>query len=225
MHSLTHEIEGFSKTNLRKQCTRVTTVTGRRMVESWRDSLLHVEEDSGPDQEDVCGYVQDLSLDLQIGTVRPWLLLGSQDAAQDLDTLKKYKVSHILNVAWGVANAFPDDFICKSIPILDLPETNITSYFLECFDFIQQAKIEGGVVLVHCNAGVSRSAAIVIGFLMHAEGLNFARAFSTVKNARPSVCPNSGFMEQLHKYQRCKNRQSDCIKTDTVETNNPNDTE
>ncbi|XP_069471876.1 dual specificity protein phosphatase 19 isoform X2 [Ambystoma mexicanum] len=142
MHSLTHEIEGFSKTNLRKQCTRVTTVTGRRMVESWRDSLLHVEEDSGPDQEDVCGYVQDLSLDLQIGTVRPWLLLGSQDAAQDLDTLKKYKVSHILNVAWGVANAFPDDFICKSIPILDLPETNITSYFLECFDFIQQAKIE-----------------------------------------------------------------------------------
>lgn len=61
--------------------------------------------------------------------------------------------------------------------------------------------LKGGVVLVHCNAGVSRAAAVVIGFLMNSEGLSFARAFSLVKNARPAACPNPGFMEQLHKYQ------------------------
>lgn len=60
-----------------------------------------------------------------------------------------------------------------------------------------------GVVLVHCNAGVSRAAAILIGFLMRTEGLNFPQAFSLVKNARPAICPNPGFMEQLHKYQQC----------------------
>ncbi|KAJ7325323.1 hypothetical protein JRQ81_018343 [Phrynocephalus forsythii] len=54
--------------------------------------------------------------------------------------------------------------------------------------------------------GVSRAAAIVIGFLMHSEGLSFSRAFSLVKNARPAICPNPGFMEQLHKYHQCSNK-------------------
>nr|XP_009942930.1 PREDICTED: dual specificity protein phosphatase 19 [Opisthocomus hoazin] len=126
---------------------------------------------------------------------------GSQDAAHDLETMKKYKVTHVLNVAYGVQNAFLNDFIYKTISILDLPETDITSYFPECFEFIEKAKIQDGVVLVHCNAGVSRAAAVVIGFLMNSERLSFARAFSLVKNARPASCPNPGFIEQLHKYQ------------------------
>ncbi|XP_054033022.1 dual specificity protein phosphatase 19 [Dryobates pubescens] len=199
MHSLTQEIRNFSRANLRKQRTRVTTLTGRRVIETWRGACLQVEEaEAAPGGS---GYVQDLSADLQVGVVKPWLLLGSQDAAHDLETMKKYKVTHVLNVAYGVQNAFLDDFIYKTISILDLPDTDITSYFPECFEFIEKAKIQGGVVLVHCNAGVSRAAAVVVGFLMHSEGLSFARAFSLVKTARPAACPNPGFMEQLHRYQ------------------------
>lgn len=155
---------------------------------------------------DACGYVQDLSLDLQVGVIKPWLLLGSQDAAHDQDTMKKYGVTHVLNVAYGVENAFPQDFIYKVIPILDIPETDIVSYFPECFEFIEQVKLKDGVVLVHCNAGVSRAAAIIIGFLIHSEGLSFPKALSLVKNARPAICPNPGFMEQLHKYHQHKNK-------------------
>ncbi|KAM3916155.1 dual specificity protein phosphatase 19 isoform 1-T2 [Leptodactylus fuscus] len=211
MHSLGDEIKGFSKNRLKKQCTRVTTLSGKRIIETWKDSLVHVVDD--PDQPDgpTCGYVQDLSLDLQIGVIKPWLLLGSQDVAQDHDILKKYKVTHILNVAYGVENIFPDEFTYKKLSILDLPETDITSYFPECFDFIEEARQQKGAVLVHCNAGVSRAPAIIIGYLIHSEKLNFARAFSIVKNARPAVCPNAGFMEQLHKYQDCSRRQTDAI--------------
>ncbi|XP_056392085.1 dual specificity protein phosphatase 19 [Hyla sarda] len=216
MHSLGDEIKGFKKNRLKKQCTRVTTLSGKRIIETWKDSLVHVVDD--PDQQDgpACGYVQDLSMDLQIGVIKPWLLLGSQDVAQDLDVLKKYKVTHILNVAYGVENVFPDEFTYKKLSILDLPETDITSYFQECFDFIEVARLRNGVVLVHCNAGVSRAPAIIIGYLMYSEKLNFARAFSVVKNARPAVCPNSGFMEQLHKYQDHRRQQTDVIheKTD-----------
>lgn len=61
--------------------------------------------------------------------------------------------------------------------------------------------LQGGVVLVHCNAGVSRAAAIVIGFLMSSEELSFTSALSLVKEARPSTCPNPGFREQLRTYQ------------------------
>lgn len=60
------------------------------------------------------------------------------------------------------------------------------------------------MVLVHCNAGVSRAAAIVIGFLMDSEEISFSSAFSLVKNARPSICPNAGFREQLRAYQENK---------------------
>ncbi|XP_013922854.1 PREDICTED: dual specificity protein phosphatase 19 [Thamnophis sirtalis] len=200
MHSLTQEIKSFSRTNLKKQCTRVTTLSGKRLIETWRDAQMQVVEVADCKEGGACGYVQDLSLDLQIGAIKPWLLLGSQDAAHDLEIMKKYKVTHVLNVAYGVENAFPDDLTYKTIPILDLPETDITSYFPQCFEFIEQIKLKDGVVLVHCNAGVSRAAAIIIGFLMYSEGLNFAMAFSVVKNARPAICPNSGFMEQLQKY-------------------------
>ncbi|XP_074857211.1 dual specificity protein phosphatase 19 [Carettochelys insculpta] len=206
MHSLTQEIRSFSRRNLRQQSTRVTTLTGKRLVETWKDARIQVVEEADPSDGYGCGYVQDLSLDLQVGVIKPWLLLGSQDAAQDLETLKKYGVTHVLNVAYGVENAFPNDFMYKSISILDLPETDITSYFPECFEFIEQAKMQDGVVLIHCNAGVSRAAAIIIGFLIHSEGLDFARAFSWVKNARPAICPNPGFMEQLRKYQECSKK-------------------
>ncbi|XP_007532602.1 dual specificity protein phosphatase 19 isoform X1 [Erinaceus europaeus] len=203
MHSLNQEIKAFSRNNLRKQCTRVTTLTGKKIIETWKDARVHVEEVE-PSSVGGCGYVQDLSLDLQVGVVRPWLLLGSQDAAYDLDTLKKHKVTHILNVAYGVENAFLGDFTYKSISILDLPETSLLSYFPECFQFIEQAKMKDGVVLVHCNAGVSRAAAVIIGFLMDSEEMSFASAFSLVKNARPSICPNAGFMEQLRTYEEVK---------------------
>uniref|UniRef100_A0A8C8ZKE6 Dual specificity phosphatase 19 n=1 Tax=Prolemur simus TaxID=1328070 RepID=A0A8C8ZKE6_PROSS len=162
MHSLNQEIKAFSRNNLRKQCTRVTTLTGKKIIETWKDARIHVVEELEPRSGGGCGYVQDLSLDLQVGVIKPWLLLGSQDAAHDLDTLKKHK---------------------------------------------------DGVVLVHCNAGVSRAAAIVIGFLMNSEETSFTSAFSSVKNARPSICPNSGFMEQLRIYQEGK-ESNKCDKTE-----------
>ncbi|NXL04637.1 DUS19 phosphatase, partial [Mesembrinibis cayennensis] len=95
MHSLAQEIRSFSRANLRKQRTRVTTLTGRRIIETWRGACLQVEEEEAEAEAAPGGggYVQDLSADLQVGVVKPWLLLGSQDAAHDLETMKKYKVT------------------------------------------------------------------------------------------------------------------------------------
>uniref|UniRef100_A0A8D2DVB7 Tyrosine specific protein phosphatases domain-containing protein n=1 Tax=Sciurus vulgaris TaxID=55149 RepID=A0A8D2DVB7_SCIVU len=168
MHSLSQEIKAFSRNNLRKQCTRVTTLTGKKIIETWKDASIHVVEEVEPSEGVGCGYVQDLSSDLQVGVIKPWLLLGSQDAAHDLDVLKKHK---------------------------------------------------DGVVLVHCNAGVSRAAAIVIGFLMNSEEISFTSAFTMVKNARPSICPNSGFMEQLRTYQE-SNKSNKCDKIPQLESGN-----
>ncbi|MEQ2264787.1 dual specificity phosphatase 19, partial [Xenotaenia resolanae] len=58
-----------------------------------------------------------------------------------------------------------------------------------------------GVVLVHCNAGVSRAPAVVIGYLMSCDGQSYEDALSLVKSARPASSPNPGFLEQLRNYK------------------------
>lgn len=74
MHSLAQEIQDFSRNRLRKQCTCVTTVTGRKLLERRSDGGEQVEE---LEEGSGCGFVEDKSLDLQVGVVRPFLLLGN----------------------------------------------------------------------------------------------------------------------------------------------------
>lgn len=75
MDSFAQEIQGFSKSRLKKQCTHVTTVTGKRHVERRVDGvtrqIVEIEEPSKG-----FGFVEDKTPDLQVGVVRPFLLLG-----------------------------------------------------------------------------------------------------------------------------------------------------
>ena len=132
------------------------------------------------------------------------------DVACDHERLKENKVTHILNVA-SFNTQFSNDrgpgdcavnnqFVYKHVGIMDLPDTNIISYFDECFAFIDSALDTDSRVLVHCMAGVSRAASIVIGYLMKVKDMDFEAAFNHVKAKRPSIRPNDGFMHQLQNY-------------------------
>jgi dual specificity phosphatase 12 len=54
-----------------------------------------------------------------------------------------------------------------------------------------------GRVLLHCDAGVSRSAAIAAGYLVAAAGLSADAALAAVRAAHPPASPNDGFLAQL----------------------------
>lgn len=54
-----------------------------------------------------------------------------------------------------------------------------------------------GGVLVHCHAGVSRSAAIVIAHVMRARDVDPEEALRLVRLAHPPASPNEGFLAQL----------------------------
>lgn len=56
-------------------------------------------------------------------------------------------------------------------------------------------------VLVHCFAGVSRSATIVIAYLMKYKRMDLRSAFNYCFNLRPVIRPNNGFMVQLIKFE------------------------
>ena len=51
----------------------------------------------------------------------------------------------------------------------------------------------GGIVFVHCMAGVSRSATSVICYLMKKYKWSLHKTEVFVKKRRPVICPNFGF--------------------------------
>ena len=67
--------------------------------------------------------------------------------------------------------------------------------------FIHEAGKMGGRVLVHCWAGVSRSASLILAFLMNQYELSYRNAFIYVKIKRSIINPNWGFNIQLKKYE------------------------
>ena len=60
---------------------------------------------------------------------------------------------------------------------------------------------EGGKVLVHCRAGVSRSATVCIAYLMHKQGISLDAAFDQVLVKRPVIDPNLNFIQQLQRFE------------------------
>jgi len=62
--------------------------------------------------------------------------------------------------------------------------------------FIEEAVDAGGVVLVNCYMGVSRSATCVLAFLCLGRGMSPEQAVTTV-SAKRDIRPNDGFLIQL----------------------------
>lgn len=127
----------------------------------------------------------------------PGLYLGSQEAMDN--HLHEIKISHVLSCrsAFGKPPEITEGN-WKKIQLADLPDQNISKYFNESYEFIENS--ENGC-LVHCQQGISRSATVVIAYLMKKFHVPYMAAHSYVKKLRPQVAPNSGFIKQLLEYE------------------------
>lgn len=67
--------------------------------------------------------------------------------------------------------------------------------------FSDSVKQSGGRVLVHCQAGISRSATICLAYLMHTQRVRLDEAFDFVKQRRQVISPNLAFMGQLLQFE------------------------
>ena len=95
-------------------------------------------------------------------------------AAENEVILNKYKITHVLCVCEEVSRK--ENIIYKHVNIVDIPGQDIKKYFPECLKYIEKSIQEGGRVLVHCIAGISRSASVVIAYLIYKNGMTFTEA-------------------------------------------------
>jgi protein-tyrosine phosphatase len=140
----------------------------------------------------------------------PRLYLSDDIMARNRDVLIDKKITHILNVTLNIPNKYDSFIKYKKIAIYDYDGQEIAKYFPEAINFIDGALTENETnkVLVHCNAGVSRSASFVIAYLLEKRLFtSYDKAFKHVFSKRPIVSPNNGFQRQLIKFEKKKKRE------------------
>lgn len=118
--------------------------------------------------------------------------------------LDKLRVTCVVNVA----PELPDTPLSSTsnplylrINAQDRAGVNLAAHFDEVADLIEEVRLAGGSSLVHCVAGVSRSASLCLAYLMKYGNMSLREAYIHVQSIRPQVRPNSGFFLQLRQYE------------------------
>ena len=174
------------------------------------------------------------------------IYLSGADAALDKDLLLNViGITHVVNASNGaIVNKFDNHLLYYNINIEDKDDQDIIEYFDKVNDFLRNQYEHGDKVLFHCVQGVSRSATLVIAYLMKSKNMSLKEAFELAKSKRAKVQPNLKFAEALLTYEKqirscddnsmnyyrltgVRNRPSIAMKADTrtsemtYETNNP----
>lgn len=134
------------------------------------------------------------------------IYLGSAYNAASYYDLKSQDIKLIVNVTKEISRYYPDDFTYLNYDIYDNNEDSISKYLEEAYQkIIELQKDLDGNILIHCYMGSSRSASLVLYYLMktaknsnnipmsHEEALNF------LKNKRPIINPTFRLTKDLAK--------------------------
>jgi len=110
----------------------------------------------------------------------------------------------------------PSDFKHLKIECPDVPTADISRHFNAVYEFIEGTRDRGVgelsvvdfvwyfwplAVLVHCGAGVSRSATLCIAYLMRYHGWGVTKAEKYVLEKRKKIAVNDGFRSLLIQLQ------------------------
>ena len=131
------------------------------------------------------------------------LFVGNGAHASDLKGLEKLNITAVLNCAPSVCKDPIAAYKTRGIGYLALDAQDDRSFPLleKCLPaattFISKMHAEGRGVLVHCMAGVNRSATLAVAHLLLRERRNLLGLFAECSAARPSILQNPSFQLQL----------------------------
>ena len=129
--------------------------------------------------------------------ILPGLWQGGEEEAQ---WYKQQGVTHVVNLgATTPQRRFQGSL---HIPIQDEDDADLTPHLKDIVTFIQKARVDGGTCYVHCAAGVSRSSAAVLAYLMAHLQLSYKEAYQFLGRQRDCIRPNPGFEKQLRAFEK-----------------------
>ncbi|KAK7930785.1 hypothetical protein WMY93_007180 [Mugilogobius chulae] len=142
---------------------------------------------------------------MHVDQVWPNIYIGDEKTALEVEGLRELGITHVLNAAEGKfnnvltgASYYSDSNIqYLGVEADDKPTFNISQYFCSTTEFIHEAlRDPHNKVLVHCVMGRSRSATLVLAYLMSKQNLTVVDAIEHVRQRR-CILPNHGFLKQL----------------------------
>ncbi|XP_007938780.2 dual specificity phosphatase 29 [Orycteropus afer afer] len=144
-----------------------------------------------------------------VNEVWPKLYIGDEATALDRYQLQKAGFTHVLNAAQGRWNVDtgPHYYHDMAIEYLgveaeDLPTFDLSVFFYSAAAFIKDALSDDhNKILVHCAMGRSRSATLVLAYLMIHRDMTLVDAIQQVAKNR-CVLPNRGFLKQLRELDK-----------------------
>jgi protein-tyrosine phosphatase len=134
--------------------------------------------------------------------IMPGLFISSKFEAENISLLKHHGITHIVNLS-GEANKFEMlGFRYLKIDIMDDGDVvNILDLMEGIHRFMDQGLQTNGKVLVHCWAGVSRSATVILAYLVSRYKMSLPQSLRHVLG-KHTIRPNDGFLKQLISYAR-----------------------
>jgi len=138
-----------------------------------------------------------MQLNPNINEIATGLYLTDFKNAKDYDTLRQLGVRQILTIGKELPRHGEPLFKAMHVRIDDSPSENIKKHFNSTYNFINR-----GPTVVHCAAGVSRSATIVAAYIMRRFKMSSDKALAHIWECRKVINPNYGFKQQLKQFEK-----------------------
>jgi len=126
--------------------------------------------------------------------------LGSEYDALDENFINSEKITTILSIqSWEIQKKI-SGIKYEFVQANDNSQQDLKSKFEYICNFLK--KNENERVLVHCQAGISRSATACLAYLMKETNQSLETCFSELRKRREIVNPNFAFLGQLKCWER-----------------------
>lgn len=133
--------------------------------------------------------------------ITDYMYIGGALAARSTYTLQHLGITHVLclcaNEIGQSESQKPCLFDYRNFSINDDENADISDVFQDASDFIDFVEHLHGKVLVHCFEGKSRSATVVLAYLMLRKNRTLLEAWNMLKKAHRRAHPNDGFAKVL----------------------------
>lgn len=135
-----------------------------------------------------------------IARITEWLYLCGAAAVTPAN-LKTYGITQIINVTNNIEPVNLPNIKSTWVKVESHQNANIAKFFDIVCEKIVDAKKCKGHVLIHCMNGRDRAPVMCIAYLMKCHRMSLSNAVAYIKDRRPGINPNPGFIAQLKNFE------------------------